>query len=68
MLHSCNLCPGRSQLYKAFKKMFNDNNFDVDDNIKCEQCIHTNATKLVGIKLLVSEVINVFLENFNLLH
>ena len=67
MLHSCRQCPGRPQLQKALEKILDDNEFDVDDSIKCKQWIHTDGTKLIDMQLLVSEFIDMFLEKFDLL-
>ena len=67
MLHSCIQCPGRPQLRKALEKILDDNDFDVDDSIKCKQWIHTDGTKLIDMQLLVSEFIDMFLEKFDLL-
>ena len=67
MLHSCSWCPRRPQLQKALEKIFDDNDFDVDDSIKCKQWIHRDGTKLIDIELLVSEFIDMFLEKFDLL-
>ena len=60
MLHSCSQCPGRPQLQKALEKILDDNNFDVDDSIKCNEWIHTYGTALIDMQLLVSEFINKF--------
>ena len=54
MLHSCSQCSGRPQLQKGLEKILDDNDFDVDDSIKCKQWIHTDGTKLIGMQLLVS--------------
>ena len=67
MLHSCRQCPGRPQLQKSLKKILDDNDFDVDDSIKCKQWIYTDGTKLIDMQLLVSEFIDMFLEKFDLL-
>ena len=40
--------------YKALEKILDDNDFDVDDSIKCKQWIHTDGTKLIDMQLLVS--------------
>ena len=68
MLHSCSRCPGGPQLQKALEKILDDNDFDVDDSIKCKQWIHTDGTKLIDMQLLVSEFIDMFFEKFDLLH
>ena len=52
---------------KALEKILDDNEFDVDDSIKCKQWIHTDGTKLIDMQLLVSEFIDMFLEKFDLL-
>ena len=54
MLHSCSQCPEMPQLQKALEKILDDNDFDVDDSIKCKQWIHTDGTKLIDMQLLVS--------------
>ena len=50
MLHSCSQCPGRPQLQKALEKILDDNDFDVDDSIKCKQWIHADGTKLIDMQ------------------
>ena len=60
MLHSCSQCPGRPQLQKALEKILDDNDFDVDDSIKCKQWIHTDGTKFIDMQFLVSEFIDKF--------
>ena len=68
MLHSCSQCPGRPQVRKALEKILDDNDFDIDDSIKCKQWAHTDGTKLIDMQLLVSEFIDLFLKKFDLLH
>ena len=65
MLHSCSQCPGRPQLQKALEKILDNNDFDVDDSIKCKQWIHTDGTKLINMQLLISEFIDMFLKKFD---
>ena len=60
MLHSCSQCPGKPQLQKALEKILDDNDFDVDDSIKCKQWIHADGTKLIDMQRLVSEFIDKF--------
>ena len=54
ILHSCSQCPGRPQLQKGLEKILDNNDFDVDDSIKCKQWIHTDGTKLIDMQLLMS--------------
>ena len=65
MLNSCSQCPARPKLQKALLKILDDNDFDVDDSIKCKEWIHTEGTKLIDMQLLVSEFIDMFLEKFD---
>ena len=49
------------------EKILDDNDFDVDDSIKCKQWIYTDGTKLIDMQLWVSEFIDMFSKKFDLL-
>ena len=57
----------KASTQKALEKILDDNDFDVDDSIKCKQWIHMDGTKLI-VQLLVSEFIDMFLKKFDLRH
>ena len=57
MFHLCTNCPGKSNLSKHLQTLFENNDFDLDEEITYKQWVSTDRTALVTYQPDVSEFV-----------